>query len=159
MRSLGRALADTGHHVVVATLGRADLAAAEDDGGVRVRRLRSTTQRLPWLFASTERPWAPPLPDPAIVWQLRRLLAEHRPHVVHGHDWLARSFLPLRRWSARRFGTRFVTSLHYYTLSCARKDLMQAPSRTVPASCPVPDRPRAGAWRARAATTGRSPAR
>jgi glycosyltransferase involved in cell wall biosynthesis len=126
VRTLGRALAEAGHDVVVATLGRADLPADQLDGAVRIRRMRSTTQRFPRLFASTERPWAPPIPDPAIVVQLHRLITELRPDVVHGHDWLARSFQPLRRWSRRRFGTRFVTSLHYYTLSCARKDLMQA---------------------------------
>src|SRR5207249_1073940 len=40
--------------------------------------------------------------------------------VVHGHDWLARSFLPLKHWS----GAVFVLSLHYYTLSCAKKNLV-----------------------------------
>jgi glycosyltransferase involved in cell wall biosynthesis len=83
------------------------------------------TQRLPWLFSSAERPWAPPVPDPAITLQLRRLIIEDPPDIVHGHDWLSRSFLPLRRWSAKKFGTRFVSSLHYYTLSCAKKNLMR----------------------------------
>jgi glycosyltransferase involved in cell wall biosynthesis len=83
------------------------------------------SQRVPWLFSSPERPWAPPLPDPAITWQLRQMITAEPPDVVHGHDWLARSFLPLRRWSQRRYGTRFVTTLHYYTLSCAKKNLMR----------------------------------
>lgn len=84
------------------------------------------SQRMPWLFSSPERPWAPPLPDPAVTWQLRKLIAANPPDVVHGHDWLARSFLPLRGWSERRYGTRFVTTLHYYTLSCAKKNLMRS---------------------------------
>jgi glycosyltransferase involved in cell wall biosynthesis len=125
VRTLGRALAERGHQVTVATLARADLPTDETDGAVRVRRITSTTQRLPWLFASTERPWAPPLADPAVTLQLRRLITEVQPHIVHGHDWLARSFLPLRRWSRRTFGTRFVSTMHYYTLSCARKNLMR----------------------------------
>jgi glycosyltransferase involved in cell wall biosynthesis len=125
VRSLAHSLARNGHHVTVATLVGKDLADDEDDHGVRVRRLRSISQRMPWLFSSPERPWAPPVPDPAITWQLRRLIIEDPPDVVHGHDWLSRSFLPLRRWSQKRFGTRFVSTLHYYTVSCAKKNLMQ----------------------------------
>jgi glycosyltransferase involved in cell wall biosynthesis len=125
VRTLAHGLAANGHDVTVATLGRAGLATEEMDGPVRLRRLTSTTQRMPALFTSTERPWAPPAPDPGITRQLHGLIREIRPQIVHGHDWLARSFLPLRRWSRKRFGTRFVTSLHYYTLSCAKKNLMQ----------------------------------
>jgi len=95
---------------------------------VRVRRLRSISQRIPFLFSSAERPWAPPLPDPAITWQLRRLVTEDPPDIVHGHDWLARSFLPLRRWAQKRYGTWFLSTLHYYTLSCAKKNLMRSQS-------------------------------
>ena len=54
-RSLARARARwRGHHVTVATLAGKDLADDEDDNGVRVRRLRSMSQRMPWLFSSPE---------------------------------------------------------------------------------------------------------
>jgi glycosyltransferase involved in cell wall biosynthesis len=53
------------------------------------------------------------------------MIIEEPPDVVHGHDWLSRSFMPLRRWSARKYGTRFVSTLHYYTISCAKKNLMR----------------------------------
>jgi glycosyltransferase involved in cell wall biosynthesis len=125
VRSLAHSLARRGHHVTVATLTGKDLAAEEDDDGVQIRRLRSVSQRMPWLFSSPERPWAPPVPDPAITWQLRRLIVADPPDIVHGHDWLARSFMPLRRWSEKKYGTRFVSSLHYYTISCAKKNLMR----------------------------------
>jgi len=125
VRSLAHALVENGHRVTVATLTGEGLPRVEDDDGVRVVRLRSLSQRISMLFSSPERPWAPPLPDPAITWQLRRLMIADPPQIVHGHDWLARSFLPLRKWSAKRYGTRFLSSLHYYTLSCAKKNLMQ----------------------------------
>ena len=111
--------------MAVATLWAEGLAAQEDDAGVTVYRLRSSAQRASWLFSSPQRPWAPPFPDPEITWGLRRVIAQEQPQIVHGHDWLARSFLPLRRWSHGRFGSRFVTSLHYYTLTCAKKNLMR----------------------------------
>jgi glycosyltransferase involved in cell wall biosynthesis len=45
---------------------------------------------------------------------------KEQPQIVHGHDWLARSYLPLKGGSA----AKFVMSLHYYTISCAKKNLM-----------------------------------
>jgi glycosyltransferase involved in cell wall biosynthesis len=76
-------------------------------------------QRIDSLF-NQRRPWAPPIPDPEAMLALRQIVSQERPDVVHGHDWLARSLLPLNR----RTGPRFVMSLHYYTVSCAKKSLM-----------------------------------
>lgn len=120
VRHLGRALAERGHHVAVATLWHDNLAPQEMDGAVKVYRLRSATQRLPGLFSHPGRPWAPPFPDPAVTRQLAHIIRQEKPHIVHGHDWLARSFLPLKKHS----GPKFIMSLHYYTNSCAKKNLM-----------------------------------
>lgn len=120
VRTLSTTLVSRGHQVTVATLWHDDLPLTEIDQGVRIVRIRSSSQRLRWLFANPGRPWAPPIPDPAVVWQLMRLIRRERPHVVHGHDWLARSFVPLKAWS----GAIFIMSLHYYTRSCATKLLM-----------------------------------
>lgn len=119
--TLSRELVRRGHDVAVATLAAPGLPAAEELDGVRVHRIASTTQRFDRLFASAARPWAPPAPDPGAVTALRRLVARERPQVVHGHDWLARSLLPLKR----RGGARLVLSLHYFTHSCAKKSLMR----------------------------------
>lgn len=120
VRTLSHTLHARGHTVTVATLGGAGLAQTETDCGVRVCRLTSSTQRARWLFKAPTRTWAPPFPDPEITLGLRRIIDRERPDIVHGHDWLARSFLPLKRWSQ----AKLVMSLHYYTLSCAKKDLM-----------------------------------
>jgi glycosyltransferase involved in cell wall biosynthesis len=120
VRTLSHALVGRGHEVTVATLWHDGLAAEEADQGVRVVRLRGSAQRANWLFSQPARPWAPPIPDPEITLGLRRIIARQRPQIVHGHDWLARSFLPLKAWS----GAKWVQSLHYYTLSCAKKNLM-----------------------------------
>jgi glycosyltransferase involved in cell wall biosynthesis len=117
---LSRELTIRGHDVAVATLAAPGLAAHELDGAVRVHRIRSTTQRAGRLFASHARPWAPPAPDPGAVAGLRAVIALERPDVVHGHDWLARSYLPLKR----RGGPGLAMSLHYFTLSCPKKNLM-----------------------------------
>lgn len=64
-----------------------------------------------------------------VVANLHRLAKHVRPHVVHGHDWLARSFLPLKRPA----GPPLVMSLHHYTLSRPKKNLMRS---EVPCSGP-----------------------
>jgi glycosyltransferase involved in cell wall biosynthesis len=122
VRSLSQGLAQRGHQVSVVTLGRDALPETELDQGVRVHRIRGAAQRMERLFSHADRPWAPPLPDPELVYGLRKVVRQERPDVVHGHDWLARSFLPLRRASR----ARFVVTLHYYTSSCAKKSLMHA---------------------------------
>jgi glycosyltransferase involved in cell wall biosynthesis len=119
VRSLAHELSGRGHDVSVATIGGNELLPYEEDGPVRVHRVRCTTGRLDPLF-SQHRTWAPPVPDPEAAVGLRRIAAIERPQVVHGHDWLARSFVPLAPMS----DARFVMSLHYYTVSCAKKSLM-----------------------------------
>jgi glycosyltransferase involved in cell wall biosynthesis len=118
--TLARELVRRGHEVTVVTLAAPDLPPTETDAGVNVIRIRSTTQRATGLFAAASRPWAPPVPDPEAVVALRAVMARECPDVVHGHDWLARSFLPLKR----RGGPPLVISLHYFTLTCPKKSLM-----------------------------------
>jgi glycosyltransferase involved in cell wall biosynthesis len=120
VQSLARALVRRGDEVGVATLRYGDIAAHADDQGVRIYRLSGSAQRVDRLFASQGRPWAPPVPDPELMLGLQRVIAAERPAIVHGHDWMARSFLPLKPWSR----AAFVQSLHYYTLSCAKKSLV-----------------------------------
>lgn len=118
VRTLSKELCRRGHRVTVATLRTDGLANSERDGDVEVARLSSTTQRLP-LFRQ-RRPWAPPLPDPRAALALRNIIREIRPDVIHGHDWLARSLLPLSATSPP-----LVSTLHYFTLSCPKKDLLR----------------------------------
>ena len=117
---LAKELDRRGHDVAVATIRSGDLPAFEERDGVRIHRLCLTSQRATSLYSRAQRPWAPPVPDPEAVLALRRIVALERPDIVHRHDWLARSFIPIKR----RSRARLVMSLHYYTLSCAKKSLM-----------------------------------
>jgi glycosyltransferase involved in cell wall biosynthesis len=127
--ALSKELVQRGHEVTVATLAAPDLPAEEDDAGVSVRRIRATTQRGRFLYMTEARPWAPPAPDPEATAALGTVVRAARPDVVHGHDWLARSYLPLKR----RTGPPLLMSLHYFTHSCAKKTLMRGG-----APCPGP---------------------
>src|SRR5205085_11077546 len=57
-------------------------------------------------------------PEPALA--LRGLVARERPQIVHAHNWIMHSFLPLKPIS----GARLVVTLHDYGLVCATKRLM-----------------------------------
>ena len=120
VQDLSVELVKRGHDVAVATLSLPGVAEFEVDQGVHVYRIRSTTQRANWLYSQAERRHAPPLPDPEVVWALRRIIAREKPDIVHAHNWLLYSFLPLKIWS----GVPIVMSLHDYSLHCPQKRLM-----------------------------------
>lgn len=119
VRNLSAALAARGHSVSVATLRHGETPAYEEDGAVRVYRLHGTMQRMGALF-STVRQFAPPFPDPELVWNLRAVVARERPEIVHAHNWLVHAYLPLKR--ANR--AKLVLTLHDYSMICAQKRLM-----------------------------------
>jgi glycosyltransferase involved in cell wall biosynthesis len=104
----------------VATLWHTGLAEHEVDQGVDVYRMRSTAQRAGWLFSEPGRRHTPPWPDPEAIGALRRIIARHQPDIVHAHNWLVFSFLPLKAHS----GARLVLTLHDYSLNCAKKRFM-----------------------------------
>lgn len=118
--TLSRALAAGGHEVAVATLWNHGLAKFEIDQGVRIHRIQGTLQRVQWLFKEAERRHVPPFADPELTIELRRIVSKENPQIVHSHNWLGRSFLPLKPLSK----ARFVVSLHDYNLLCAKKILL-----------------------------------
>jgi glycosyltransferase involved in cell wall biosynthesis len=120
VRNLGAALAQRGHDVSVGTLMHAGSPETEMDGAVRVHRLRGTLQRLSGLHTDSERRHAPPFPDPELALALKRLVAQERPDIVHAHNWIYASFLPVKALS----GARLVVTLHDYGLVCAKKNFM-----------------------------------
>jgi glycosyltransferase involved in cell wall biosynthesis len=120
VRNLSAQLAARGHEVAVATLGNHDLPASELDQGVRIYRMRGTMQRATWLFSDTSRRHAPPFPDPELGLELRHIIARERPQIVHAHNWLIHSFLPLKPWS----GAKLVLTLHDHSMLCPKKKLI-----------------------------------
>jgi glycosyltransferase involved in cell wall biosynthesis len=120
VQDLGIELARRGHEVAVVTLWHEGLPMAEQDRGVRVYRIRGTTQRAGWLYKEPGRRHAPPIPDLEAVWALQQILAREQPEIVHAHNWLLHSYMPLYLWSK----AGLVVSLHDYSLACAKKRLM-----------------------------------
>ncbi len=117
VEDLAAELARRGHEVGVATLRQPLGEPPPREDGVELHLLESSMHRVPGVRVDEERRHAPPGPDPLTVRDLRRVIREWRPDVVHAHNWLAHSYLPLER----RGGAAFVLSLHDYSLVCATK--------------------------------------
>jgi glycosyltransferase involved in cell wall biosynthesis len=120
VRNLGAALAARGHQVGVATQAGPRAAGTEQDGAVAVHALRGTLQRVGALFTDPQRQHAPPIPDPELTLGLRRLIAREQPDIIHAHNWMLHSFIPLKPF----IRAPLVVTLHDYSLVCARKNFM-----------------------------------
>jgi glycosyltransferase involved in cell wall biosynthesis len=120
VQTLGRSLARRGHEVTVATLWHEGLPEEEVVEGVAIHRVHGLFQRFAGAFEDPARRYAPPVPDPGVVSALRRIVHDTRPDIVHAHNWMVHSYLPLKPLS----GARLILSLHDYSLVCAKKSLM-----------------------------------
>jgi glycosyltransferase involved in cell wall biosynthesis len=121
VEDLSLELGRRGHRVAVATMRQPDHDQYDNRDGIRVYALRSSLYRATGRNDGARRPQAPPAPDPRTVLDLRRVLRRERPDVVHAHNWLVHSYLPLHRGS----GAALVLSLHDYGLVCATKRLLR----------------------------------
>jgi glycosyltransferase involved in cell wall biosynthesis/GT2 family glycosyltransferase len=88
---LAQALARGGSEVVVCTSWQEGVPAVEDQGEVRIHRIRDLTSRVRWISEDPYKHNPPPFPDPEAVLRLRRLLADFEPDIVHSYGWLTHS--------------------------------------------------------------------
>jgi glycosyltransferase involved in cell wall biosynthesis len=119
VEDLSRELVARGHEVSIATLQQPGDVTPDEVAGAPVHALRSTSYRVTHSHQDTERRHAPPAPDPETVLDLQRVLRRERPQVVHAHNWIVHSYLPL----ARGAHSALALSLHDYGLICATKRL------------------------------------
>jgi glycosyltransferase involved in cell wall biosynthesis len=136
VEDLSRELVARGHDVSIATLQQPGGVTPSEVAGARVHTLRSTSYRITKTHQDTERRHAPPAPDPETVLDLQRVLRRERPQLVHAHNWIVHSYLPL----AHRSRSALVLSLHDYGLVCATKRLRrhdEVCSGPAPVKCQV----------------------
>jgi glycosyltransferase involved in cell wall biosynthesis len=120
--NLANILAGRGHQVAVATQSMAGFPAFERlPSGVRVHRFATTAMNLPKVY-STDRRHHLPFPDPLGARNLSHIIQSEKPDVVHAHNWIINSVLPLRHTGRQKFG--LVLTLHDYSAICATKRLM-----------------------------------
>jgi glycosyltransferase involved in cell wall biosynthesis len=132
--NLSGALAARGHHVAVATHHVEGLPSAEIlPTGVKIYRFRTTAMRLSGVYTA-ERQHHMPFPDPLGTRNLAKIVELEHPDVVHAHNWIVNSVLPLRTFSPGP-GFGLVLTLHDYSNSCATKRMMR---RGSPCAGPKP---------------------
>lgn len=117
---LAAELAARGHEVAVAALEQ-PVPQRHPSPAVHVYELDSAVHRLPFVQRDAERRYAPPVPDPGTTRDLRRVLEQERPDVVHAHNLLVHSFLGLKAQA----GAGLVMSVHDYSIVCSIKRLFR----------------------------------
>jgi glycosyltransferase involved in cell wall biosynthesis len=135
VEDLSLQLAARGHEVSIATLQQPGDISVAEVAGVKVHPLRSSSYRITRTHRDTERRHAPPAPDPETVLDLQRVLRRERPQIVHAHNWIVHSYMPLDRGDSG-----LVLSLHDYGLVCATKRLRRKDeicSGPAPVKCQV----------------------
>lgn len=122
VKVLSEALVHRGHDVSVATIKHGDQPDFDIVCGVKIYRLEGMLQRNAVLFTEGQRRHAPPFPDPELTFRLNRVVRAENPDVVHAHNWLLHSYLPLQRI----YKKRLVVTLHDYSSVCAKKNMIHA---------------------------------
>jgi len=117
---LAHSLVERGHQVVVATVWQDNLPALEAEGGVDVRRLKQLRSAIPVLRGPARRRHQPPFPDPVTVRQLRALIEECRPDVIHAAGWYTTSVAA----AVGRSGIPLLLSARDYGFSCPKVTLL-----------------------------------
>jgi glycosyltransferase involved in cell wall biosynthesis len=108
-----------GHEVTVLTLAAPGTPDEEIRDGIRVLRVRSVaTALLPGMNQDRAKPFHPTTADPLTTTDIRRVLRGNSFDVVHSHDWLMYSYLPLR---FGRAGLPHVHTAHDFGLTCVKK--------------------------------------
>jgi glycosyltransferase involved in cell wall biosynthesis/GT2 family glycosyltransferase len=128
---LAQQVARRGHTVAVATSWQPETPAQEDEGKVRIHRIRDLTSRMRWISDDPHRHHAPPFPDPEATFRLRRLIAEFEPDLVHAYGWLTASTAAALAGSK----TPLLVSTHDYGNVCAQFTLVREGK---PCSGPAP---------------------
>jgi glycosyltransferase involved in cell wall biosynthesis len=115
----GEEMVRRGHEITVLTLATPEAPHDETINGVRVIRIRSITNTLaPGLNRDPRKPFHPTMVDPLATAGIARVLRTHDFDLVHSHDWLMYSYLPLH---GTALGLPHVHTAHDFGLTCVRK--------------------------------------
>ena len=117
--TLAHELRRRGHDVAVATVWQNGIPSLENDNGTPVYRVRQL-RTLPQLVRTRPQHHQPPFPDPVTTWQLRRVLDEFKPDIVHSYGWISYSC------AAALIGrdTPLIITSRDYAYGCPKRTLM-----------------------------------
>lgn len=119
VQSLSRKLARRGHEVIVCAVKSPGLPEYEQEAGVKIERLQGFFQRIPFLYKDPMRRWHPPVQDCLLVRQLKLIIREEKPDIIHAHGLGLYSALSLKK----SFDIPLVATLHGYGFLCPKRSL------------------------------------
>ncbi|HWS31200.1 MAG TPA: glycosyltransferase family 4 protein [Actinoplanes sp.] len=115
----GAEMVRRGHEITVLTLATPAAPRDETIDGIRVIRVRSVANTLlPGMNRDPGKPFHPTVADPLTTAAIARVLRDHDYDLVHSHDWLMYSYLPLH---GTPLGRPHVHTAHDFGLTCVRK--------------------------------------
>jgi glycosyltransferase involved in cell wall biosynthesis len=115
----GEEMVRRGHEITVLTLATPEAPDDETINGVRVIRVRSVANTCaPGLNRDPRKPFHPTVADPLTTAEIARVLRSGDYDLVHSHDWLMYSYLPLH---STPLGRPHVHTAHDFGLTCVRK--------------------------------------
>jgi len=114
VQRLAHSLGARGHDIAVVS---STVDAEPLQSGVRPKTVSTLLARIPGVFQDQSRAYPPPWPDPIFRRELRHLVNEWRPDVVHAHGWCSFSC----HWPA---SPPLVVTLHDHGLRCPEKSLL-----------------------------------
>lgn len=113
-QALSRCLKARGHDVDVVTLAGPRGPRTEWDGDIPVHRITGWGRVLP--FVDPNRPFHPTLPDPGLLGELKKLIRQKQPQIVHVRSWFLYSLLTM----LPSRDTRLVVSMHDLGFICPK---------------------------------------
>ena len=122
VRMLTHELSHRGHEVEVVTLTGSPHPGTEFDGNIPVHRIAGWSRFLNHFYVNPDKPFHPTIPDPGVVREVRRLIEERKPQVVHAHSWMLCSLLPFLPSPE----TKLVVTMHEYGLVCPKNTFVHA---------------------------------
>jgi glycosyltransferase involved in cell wall biosynthesis len=128
---IAKAMGERGHEVAVATPWHGGLPRVEERDEYSVHRVRQLRTAIPALVRDRGQRHQPPFPDPVTIYDLRKLLADFEPELIHAYGWLAFSL-------AAALGRRripMMVSARDYGYFCATRTLLH---KGAPCDGPAP---------------------
>lgn len=103
--------------VAVCTLMQDSLPKYEEINLVKVYRLDGFFQRMPFLFKDRNRRFHPPISDWMITRKIEKIILREKPSIVHAHNWMLYSLLPLRK----KIDFALCVTFHDFGFICPRR--------------------------------------
>jgi len=117
--SLSKKLVENGHQVIIGTVKQKGMKHLETYDEVYIYRLDSLFQKVPFMYTEPAKKYHPPFQDVLLARELKVLVKNFQPDIIHCHGWIIFSYLPLKS----KFDTPLISTLHHYGFICPKQDM------------------------------------